>query len=231
VFKRYLVISTVLFLLLSGISYAAVEELNTKDEKISYMLGVDIGMNLKNIPHEIDFEVFLQGLRDSFEGEETLLTQGEVAAIKQELIKEMQMEAALKIKELADKNKKEGEKFLAENKEKESVKTTESGLQYMVLEKGDGPVPEEDDEVTVHYKGTLIDGTEFDSSYQRGEPVTFPLGGVIPGWTEGLQLMNVGSKYRFFIPSELAYGQRGASAQIGPNSVLIFDVELLEIKE
>lgn len=228
--KRVLAISILAGIFLLGAVFAAEEEL-TPDEKFSYMLGMDIGMNLKNVPQDVDFEIFLRGIKDSFEGKETLITEEEAIKIKQEFIQNMQMERIKEMTETAQKNKEEGEAFLEENKEKEGVITTESGLQYMVLEKGDGPIPEEDDEVTVHYKGTLIDGTEFDSSYQRGEPVTFSLGGVIPGWTEGLQLMNVGSKYRFFIPSELAYGQRGAGAQIGPNSVLIFDVELLGIEE
>lgn len=230
-FKRCLVMSTVAFLLLSEISHATVEELNTQDEKFSYMLGMDIGGSLKEVPIEFDFEIFLQGINDSFKGEKPLLTTEEVVKVKEEFIKKMQEEGARKMQELAEKNKEEGEEFLAQNKEKEGVITTESGLQYKVLEEGEGATPEGSDKVTVHYKGTLIDGTEFDSSYERGEPVTFPLDGVIPGWTEGVQLMKVGSKYRLFVPSELAYGEHGAGPQIGPNSVLIFDVELLAIEE
>ena len=126
-------------------------------------------------------------------------------------------------------NTVEGAAFLEANKMQDGVMTTASGLQYMVIEKGDGPKPSASDRVTVHYRGTLIDGSEFDSSYSRGQPATFPVSGVIPGWVEGLQLMNVGGKYKFFIPSELAYGERGAGQRIGPNAVLIFEVELLEI--
>jgi FKBP-type peptidyl-prolyl cis-trans isomerase len=135
------------------------------------------------------------------------------------------------IKEKAQKNLADGEKFLTENKTKEGVKTTESGLQYKVLEAGEGPSPKAGDTVTVHYRGTFVDGTEFDSSYQRGEPATFPLTGVIPGWTEALQLMKKGSKWMLFIPSELAYGERGAGNRIPPNSTLIFEVELLSSQE
>ena len=134
------------------------------------------------------------------------------------------------MKELGEKNRKEGEAFLAENKKKKGVITTESGLQYMVLEKGDGPKPKATDTVSVNYRGTLIDGTEFDSSYKRGKPVTFPVKGVIAGWTEALLLMNVGSKYKLFVPPNLGYGGRGAGRLIGPEATLIFEVELLGIE-
>jgi FKBP-type peptidyl-prolyl cis-trans isomerase FklB len=134
-------------------------------------------------------------------------------------------------KELGEKNKKEGEAFLAENKKKEGVTTLPSGLQYKIMKEGDGQIPKSTDTVTVHYRGTLIDGTEFDSSYTRGQPATFPVKGVIAGFSEALQLMKVGSKWQLFIPSNLAYGERGAGDDIGPNASLIFDIELISIKE
>ena len=143
----------------------------------------------------------------------------------------MQKEQMQKMEALAKENKKQGEVFLAENKKKKNVTTTKSGLQYIVLRKGKGKKPKATEQVKVHYKGTLIDGTEFDSSYKRREPVTFPVNRVIPGWSEALQLMNVGSKYQLFIPSNLAYGERGGGPQIGPNATLIFEVELLSIEK
>ncbi|MDD5454875.1 MAG: FKBP-type peptidyl-prolyl cis-trans isomerase [Candidatus Ratteibacteria bacterium] len=217
-------------LLSAGMVFAQATSLQTPDEKLSYMLGMDIGSFLKEVPREIDFEIFIQGVQDTYKGEKTLLTEEEALKIKQDFVKEMQAEAIKKMNEAKDKNKKDGEAFLAENKKKKGVITTASGLQYEVLKKGTGASPKIDDTVKVHYAGTLIDGKEFDSSYKRGEPVTFPLNGVIPGWSEGLQLMKVGGKSRLVIPSNLAYGEQGAGQQIPPNSVLIFEVELLGIE-
>ncbi|MBW2412326.1 MAG: FKBP-type peptidyl-prolyl cis-trans isomerase, partial [Deltaproteobacteria bacterium] len=151
--------------------------------------------------------------------------------IKQEFSRQVQESRQTQMAALSEKNRADGEAFLAANKNKEGVVTTASGLQYKVLKKGDGPKPQNNDRVSVHYRGTLLDGTEFDSSYKRGKPATFQVNGVIRGWTEALQLMNVGSKYQLFIPSDLAYGTRGAGRKIGPNSTLIFDVELLGIEE
>ncbi len=229
--KRVALVVLAISVLSCGFVFAADEELKTDSDKLSYMLGMDIGAFLKEIPREVDFDIFISGIKDTFKGEKTLLTQEEAVQIKQEFVKEMQMEAIKKMNEISEKNKKDGEAFLAENKKKKGIITTASGLQYEVLKKGTGATPKIDDKVTVHYSGTLIDGTEFDSSYKRGEPVTFPLNGVITGWGEGLQLMKVGGKSRLFIPSELAYGEQGAGQQIPPNSVLIFDVELLGIEE
>lgn len=230
--KKQILAVLVMSILLCGAAFAAdKKELKTPNEKLSYTLGMDMGSFLKEVPRDIDFEVFLQGVRDSFKGKKTLITEEEAIQIKQEFIKEMQTASLKKMEETAEKNKKEGEAFLAENKKKKGVVTTASGLQYIVLKEGAGNTPKAGDKVTVHYSGTLIDGTEFDSSYKRGQSVTFPLDGVIPGWTEALQLMKVGGKYRLFIPSELAYGKMGAGAQIGPNSVLIFEVELLGIEK
>jgi FKBP-type peptidyl-prolyl cis-trans isomerase len=180
---------------------------------------------------DLDAEVLSAAIRDALSGKESRLTDEEmlaaVASLQERTVAAMQAS----IKEKAQKNLAEGEKFLAENKTKEGIKTTDSGLQYKVLEEGEGPSPKAGDTVTVHYRGTLVDGTEFDSSYQRGEPATFPLTGVIPGWTEALQLMKKGSKWVLFIPSELAYGERGAGNRIPPNSTLIFEVEMISYQE
>ncbi|MFC1734539.1 FKBP-type peptidyl-prolyl cis-trans isomerase [Candidatus Hydrogenedentota bacterium] len=200
-------------------------ELKTFSQKVSYMIGMDLGTNLKTLPAEIDFEILLKAAQAASKGEDLLMTLEEARAVQMELMEKVQTAK----KKAGKKNKTEGEAFLAKNKKKKGVITTESGLQYEVLKEGNGPKPKATDKVTVHYKGTLIDGAEFDSSYKRGEPASFPLNGVIKGWTEGLQLMKSGAKYRFHIPSELAYGARGGGPLIGPDAVLIFDVELISI--
>ena len=210
---------------------AAVTELKSFSEKISYVLGQEIGNSFKESPVEIDLDIFIQGMSDSLKGAKSLLDADETNQIKQEFSRQVQESRQTQMAALSQKNRAEGEAFLAANKNKEGVVTTTSGLQYKVLKKGDGPKPQDNDRVTVHYRGTLLDGTEFDSSYKRGNPATFQVNGVIRGWTEALQLMNVGSKYQLFIPSDLAYGARGAGRKIGPNSTLIFDVELLGIEE
>jgi FKBP-type peptidyl-prolyl cis-trans isomerase len=208
-----------------------IKELNTSDEKLSYAIGLEIGTSLKKLPAEIDLAIFIRAVEDGLKGKEPLLTQQQAIEIKKEFGEKVQEDRARKRKELAEKNLKEGEAFLAENKKKKGVITTVSGLQYMVLQEGDGPKPKATDRVKVHYSGKLIDGTEFDSSYERGKPTTLSLKSVVPGWTEALQLMKVGSKYRVFIPSKLAYGNRGRRQKIGPNSVLIFELELLDIEK
>ena len=205
------------------------QELKTEGEKLSYAIGLEIGTSLNKLPTEIDLPILVRAVEDGLKGKEPLLTQQQALEIKKEFGKKMQEERAQQRKELAEKNRKEGESFLAENKKKEGVITTESGLQYMVLHEGDGPKPKATDRVKVHYRGTLIDGTEFDSSQKRGKPATFSVKGVVAGWTEALQLMKVGSKYRLFIPSDLAYGKRGRGPKIGPNAALVFELELLEI--
>ena len=210
---------------------AAVTELNSFAEKISYVLGQEIGNSFKESPVEIDLDIFIQGMSDSLKGSKSLLDADETNQIKQEFSRQVQQSRQTQMAALSEKNRVDGEAFLAANKNKEGVVTTASGLQYKVMNKGDGPKPQDNDRVTVHYRGTLLDGTEFDSSYKRGQPATFQVSGVVRGWTEALQLMNVGSKYRLFIPSDLAYGKRGAGRKIGPNSALIFDVELLGIEE
>jgi FKBP-type peptidyl-prolyl cis-trans isomerase FklB len=214
---------------------AAPAPLTTRKQKFSYALGMNIGTSLggtlKNQSVEVDWNLVIQGLKDSTSGAKTRLTEQEEKAVLTEVQNEVRKQQAEKTKEAADKNKTDGEAFLAANKSKESVVTLPSGLQYKILTAGTGPKPTASDSVVCNYKGTLIDGKEFDSSYKRGQPATFPVSGVIKGWTEALQLMPVGSKWQLFIPSNLAYGERGAGAEIGPNSTLVFEVELLSIQD
>jgi FKBP-type peptidyl-prolyl cis-trans isomerase FklB len=200
-------------------------------DKISYSIGVNIGSSIRQQTQQqglsLKPDIVAAGLRDALAGGKMLLTEQEVRDTLMSLQKEMVAKQA----ELGEKSRKEGEAFLAENKKKPGVVTLPSGLQYQVLKAGTGQKPRATDTVKAFYKGTLIDGTEFDSSEKHGtEPATFPLTNVIPGWTEALQLMPVGSKWRLFIPSELAYGERGALGVIPPNSALIFDVELLGVE-
>lgn len=194
-------------------------------DKISYSLGANIGNNLKRSELDVNVDFLAQGLKDAFAGK-TVLTDEEMKATLQSFEADMQAKMMAKQKALGEKNKAESEKFLEENKKKEGVVTTASGLQYKVITEGKGPKPKATDTVTVNYRGTLINGTEFDKSK---EPVTFPLEGVIPGWTEALQLMPVGSKWQIVIPPALAYGEQ-APPVIGPNQALIFEVELVSIK-
>ncbi len=204
-------------------------ELKDFAEKASYAMGKRFGQNLQPVKDDIDMASLMQGIEDAMEGREGLLSSDEEREVMQEFQGKMREASERERGTMAEKNLAEGQAFLAENKTKEGVITEESGLQYTVLQEGEGPKPAATDQVTVHYRGTLIDGTEFDSSYGRGEPTTFPLNRVIPGWTEGVQLMSVGSKYKFFIPSDLAYGERGARGAIGPNAALIFEIELVSI--
>jgi FKBP-type peptidyl-prolyl cis-trans isomerase FklB len=215
-------------------SSTAAAPLTTRKQKFSYALGMNIanglGANLKKQGVDVDWSLLAQGLKDGASGAKTRLTEDEAKAVLNEVQNDVRKEQQEKMKEAADKNKTEGQAFLAANKDKEGVKTLASGLQYKVMTEGTGPKPTAADTVVCNYRGTLINGTEFDSSYKRGEPATFPVSGVIKGWTEALQLMNVGSKWQLFIPSDLAYGERGAGAEIGPDSTLIFEVELISIK-
>jgi len=206
-------------------------ELKDQKDKVSYSIGINIGKNLKKQSVEVNPDILLQGIKDALSGGKTLMTDQEVNETMMNFQKEMMAKQQARMKELGEKNKKEGEAFLAENKKKEGVKTLPSGLQYKIIKEGDGKIPTINDTVTVNYRGTLIDGTEFDSSYQRGKPATFPVKGVIAGFSEALQLMKVGSKWQLFIPSNLAYGERGAGNEIGPNATLIFELELVSIKE
>jgi len=219
-------------LLFASYVYAAENvELKDQKDKVSYGIGVSIGNNLKRQSVEVNLDVLFQGIKDSLAGGKMLMTEQEISETMMNFQKELMAKQQAHRKELGEKNKKEGEEFLAENKKKEGVVTLPSGLQYKVIKEGDGKVPTINDTVTVNYRGTLIDGTEFDSSYKRGQPVTFPVKGVIPGFSEALQLMKVGSKWQLFMPSNLAYGERGAGEEIGPNATLIFELELLSIKE
>ncbi len=214
---------------------AAVGPLATRKEKFSYALGMDIGKqvagNLKKQSMEVDWNLVSQGLKDATSGGKTRLTEDEAKAVLNEVQNEVHKEQQEKAQKAAATNKTEGEAFLAANKTKEGVVTLPSGLQYKVLTAGTGPKPTASDQVVCNYRGTLINGKEFDSSYKRGQPATFGVGQVIKGWTEALQLMPVGSKWQLFIPSNLAYGERGAGAEIGPNSTLVFEVELLSIQD
>jgi len=192
---------------------------------------MNIGKNLKRDSVDVDPAVLYRGLKDAFAGNKLLLTDEEAKTALTVLQTEVRAKEEAKTKAAAVENKKTGEAFLAANKSKEGVVTLPSGLQYKIIKEGTGPKPTAEDTVLCHYRGTLVDSTEFDSSYKRGEPLKIPVGGVIKGWTEAIQLMPVGSKWQLFIPSELAYGERGApGSPIGPNSTLIFDVELVSIE-
>ncbi len=199
-------------------------------DKVSYALGLGIGSQLKDMGAEdLNINDFAQAIKDAIAGNKQL-KDDEAQAIVQEFFKAQEMKQRAAAAERFKVNKAEGEKYLAENATKENVHVTASGLQYEVLKEGNGKRPSATDTVVCHYEGTLIDGKMFDSSIKRGEPATFPLNQVIAGWTEGLQLMQEGAKYRFYIPYELGYGERGAGASIPPFSALVFDVELIEVK-
>src|SRR3982751_6854182 len=200
-------------------------QLKEQKDKVSYSIGMQIGFNLGRQKVDVNPDVLAAGIKDAIGGKPQL-TPEQVKDIMAQFEKDMEQ----KQKQLGEKNKTEGAKYLEENKKKPGVKTTASGLQYKVIKEGAGAQPKATDMVTVNYRGTLIDGTEFDSSYKRGQPATFPVNGVIKGWTEALQLMKQGSKYQLFIPSNLAYGERSVSPELGPNSTLIFDVELQDVK-
>ncbi len=198
-------------------------------EKISYALGLNLGNLFKKQSVEIEPALFLQGLKDALGGK-PLMTDDDVHAALTDLQNNLKAKQQEKMKQQLEANKTEGDAFLAANKTKEGVVTLPSGLQYKILTAGTGPKPTLGDTVVCNYKGTLINGTEFDSSYKTGQPATFPVGGVIKGWTEALQLMPVGSKWQLVIPPDMAYGERGAGSDIGPNATLIFEVELLSIQ-
>jgi len=209
-----------------------VTTLTTTKEKASYAIGMNLGGGLHRQNIDVDSAALIQGMKDALSGNKTLLTEEEARAALMQLQSEMQAKMQAKQAAEGEANKKEGDAFLAANKSKEGVVTLPSGLQYKILKEGSGPKPTPTDSVVCNYKGTLINGTEFDSSYKRGEPATFPVTGVIKGWTEALQLMPVGSKWQLFVPADLAYGPRGTpGGPIGPNSTLIFEVELISIKE
>jgi FKBP-type peptidyl-prolyl cis-trans isomerase FklB len=209
--------------------------LKTKREKFSYALGMNVGASLGTTlrKQSVDFDpnIVAQGLKTSLAGGKTLMTQEEAQALLKEVQNDMLKKQQEEMRVAGEANKKEGDAFLEANKGKEGVVTLPSGLEYKIMKEGNGPKPTATDSVVCNYRGTLINGTEFDSSYKRGQPATFPVNGVIKGWTEALQLMPVGSKWQLFVPSSLAYAERGAGGEIGPNATLIFEVELLSIQE
>jgi FKBP-type peptidyl-prolyl cis-trans isomerase len=199
------------------------------EDKASYVIGYNLGRTLKQNDVKANTDLITKGLAAGLTGDKGMLTDEEMQSTMQAFQQQVVAQQQAKQKALGEKNKTEGEAFLAKNKTREGVKTTASGLQYEVEKEGTGPSPKPTDTVTVSYKGTLIDGTTFDSSYDRGQPATFVLNQVIPGWTEGVQLMKVGAKYKFYIPSNLGYGEQGAGGVIGPNAPLVFEVELISI--
>lgn len=219
-------------LLMSSASLSLASEpakaIETKDQKVSYGFGIVLGKRMKNDVPDLDLDLFTQGLSDGYNGKAQQLTDEQVAQILSEYQRDLREQQMAKVQEIAKKNKELGEAFLSENKNKEGVVTLASGLQYKVLNEGKGVQPGPTDTVKVHYTGSLINGEVFDSSVERGTPATFPVNGVISGWTEALQLMPSGSKWQLFIPSDLAYGSNG-NRTIGPNETLLFDVELLEV--
>lgn len=203
--------------------------LTTQQDKISYAIGMNMAKNLQRQSLQVEPDILVKGLKDVLTGNKPLLSDDEAMATLTAFQNDMRAKQQEKTAQVGLSNKKEGEDFLAANKGKQGVVTLASGLQYKILKAGGGPKPSAADSVVCNYRGTLINGTEFDSSYKRGQPATFPVSGVIKGWTEALQLMPVGSKWQLFVPSGLAYGERGAGADIGPNATLIFEVELLSI--
>ena len=248
--KRWIVTAACVVALAAGVAYtqqpgqkaAPAGKLATVGGKVSYGVGLNIGENLKQMQEngaEIDVQLVYQGLQDALAGKEPAVSEEDLQAAMQQFEREFaqkQAEARInanpELKALADKTKKESQEYLAKNKTKQGVKTTQSGLQYEVLEEGEGKSPTAQDVVTVHYEGKLLDMTTFDSSYQRGQPARFPVNGVIPGWTEALKMMKTGGKWRLHIPPDLAYGLTPPQgSQIPPNAVLVFDVELLEVAQ
>lgn len=205
--------------------------LKTQKDKVSYTLGVEVARSFQSQGIAVDPNLVVKGLTDALAGEKLLMTDGDLSATMSAFQQEMRQKQAQARSVAAEGNKKAGAAFLAENAKKEGVVTLPSGLQYKILKAAEGKKPTEGDTVVCNYRGTLIDGTEFDSSYKSGRPATFGLKGVIPGFREALQLMPVGSKWQFFIPSDLAYSERGAGNAIGPNATLVFEIELISIQD
>ena len=223
--KNFAIIALIISLVPLAFSQEKPTQLKDTKDKASYSIGLNVGFTMKQQNVDLNPDTFIAGFKDAFTGKKPLLSEGEVRDVMTAFQKDMET----KQQALAQKNAGESQKFLTENKTKEGVKATESGLEYKVLKDGNGPQPKFMDNVTVNYRGTLLDGTEFDSSYKRGEPASFPVNGVIKGWTEALQLMKVGSKYQLFIPPNLGYGDKGRPG-IPPNATLIFEVELLSVQ-
>jgi peptidylprolyl isomerase/FKBP-type peptidyl-prolyl cis-trans isomerase FklB len=224
-------------LLIPAMGYAAADadkpavELKSFKDKLSYSMGLDVGTYFKGMKEDIDYDRLILGVSDAFTGKKQLLTPEEVATVQKEFAAKMQAKQAAQLKEMQEKNKKAGDDYLAKNKDKKGVEVTKSGLQYEVVKKGNGEKAKDGDQVKVHYTGTFVDGTVFDDSRKRGEPAVFGVDQVIPGWSEALKLMDVGAQYKLAIPSSLAYGEQGAPPVIEPNSVLLFDVELIGVEK
>ena len=222
--------STLILLSLTPMLASADKGLETLEQKASYSFGVDFAKRLEQQGIDLDIPALTRGIKDQASGGKLAFEEGEMNQVKADYTEQLRAQLIKEQEAVAAKNLEAGKQFLAENAKKEGVVTTASGLQYKVIESGDGPSPGPNDTVTTHYRGTLIDGREFDSSYSRGQPASFPVGGVIKGWTEALQLMKVGDKWELYIPSDLAYGPAARSELIQPNSTLIFELELLGIK-
>ena len=213
-----------------GVNKAAIDaKFKTEKEKFGYLVGTQIGQNLSQVKDEVDVNTLIATLQSTLKGAKPMLTEAELLSVRQEFMTKLQARQTAKMAEDAKKNQTEGDAFLAKNKTRAGIKETASGLQYEVIKQGSGPKPKATDTVKVEYLGTKVDGTKFDASADHGGPATFPLNGVIPGWTEGVQLMNVGAEYKLYVPAKLAYGEN-APPQIGPNAVLIFDVTLVSIE-
>ncbi len=227
---KRLLFSIVLFAFVTPLLAEDRPPLKETKDKVSYAIGLDIGNTFKKQGMQLNTDALAAGVKDAITGAKPLMSDDEVKNTMITFSKDMNERQGKVMEEQRAKNVADGEKFLSANKAKPDVKTTASGLQYKVIKDGSGTPPKETDSVTVNYRGTLVDGTEFDSSYKRGEPATFPVNRVIKGWTEALQLMKPGSKYQLFIPANLAYGDRATGGDIGPASTLIFDVELLSVK-
>lgn len=230
--KKIVVVMVGLFLMAgSAIAAEKAIELEAENQKLSYAMGLDLGAYFKSLGENFELTILYQGIADAYTGKEPLMTVQEAAEVQQKFATRQQEQQVKKTVEMVNKNRTAAEEFLTENKKKDGVKITESGLQYKVVKEGKGNKPAASDIVKVHYKGTLLDGTEFDSSYKRNEPAVFQVGQVISGWQEALQLMTVGSTYELYLAPDLAYGDRGAPPVIEPGSMLIFQVELIEIPE
>jgi FKBP-type peptidyl-prolyl cis-trans isomerase len=226
--KRFFTIGSILSAVLFA-GNALATELESEAQKLGYIIGMDIGSSLKQQGTDMDLDSLIEAIKATYNDEPLAMTPEEAATVREKFISKRRTAAESERDTAGAENAAEGDKFLLENRLKEGVEITDSGLQYEVITMGEGARPAATDKVTVHYRGTLLNGEEFDSSYSRGEPIAFALDQVIPGWTEGVQLMPVGSKFKFYVPSSLAYGPAGGGP-IGPNATLIFDVELLGIE-
>lgn len=234
--SRLMVFSLSALLLFPALGFAADQdkaagELKTFQDKLSYSMGLDVGTYFRGMKEDIDYDRLVQGINDAFNEKKAQINPEEVAQVQKEFAAKMQEKQAAQLKEMQEKNRATGEAYLVENKKKKGVVVTDSGLQYEVVKKGNGQKVKDGEQVKVHYTGTFVDGSVFDDSRKRDEPAVFGVDQVIPGWSEALKLMDVGSSYKLAIPSALAYGEQGAPPVIEPNSVLLFDVELIAIEK